>query len=391
MLMDMNNGFKSAHGKAAHEALYTKLSFLRDQKLIADFEKEYRNGREGYAKDQFYAPFIIEYDDGELWLLYSTTSFRSDRFKGQQWDASNLRQIDHCINLCYLVYPDSVDEKERREFLDARSKIVNSQVYSAIDDILTLGQLTDEVEKKSNEYKSKGKIKDSQGRFFEESVVNVLSSRENLDKLSGARQTDVGVQYQLFEKIANAFNLPKDICSIEATTDVGKLPSNGQPKADVLARVTYADGAVVSYTISCKRTAAEKVSVHQYPAEKFADVLDGSNRRLRCLLMGFQEAGGITAFGIENCQELSQVLTEYKEKLALWVLGGICGDGDADTQWAKYLLVCRGSEEYEIHKVEDYYHMLLDKGAEGHFGTVFTWTYASGAKGKSIQLKVKIL
>ena len=44
-----------------------------------------------------------------------------------------------------------------------------------------------------------------------------------------------------------------------------------------------------------------------------------------------------------------------------------------------------------IHTLEEYTSMLLKKENESHFGTPFQWTFASGRKGKDIQLKCKII
>ena len=44
-----------------------------------------------------------------------------------------------------------------------------------------------------------------------------------------------------------------------------------------------------------------------------------------------------------------------------------------------------------IHTLEEYISMLLKKENESHFGTPFQWTFASGRKGKDIQLKCKII
>ena len=59
----------------------------------------------GYNKSQFYTPFLIEFHDETKWALFTTTSMRTDRIKGQQWDALNLKKINQSISSVYLIYP----------------------------------------------------------------------------------------------------------------------------------------------------------------------------------------------------------------------------------------------------------------------------------------------
>ena len=61
---------------------------------------------------------------------------RTDRIKGQQWDAINLKQIDSQIKSVYLIYPDGVCDKEKANFIQQNQKYINKEEYSAIDSII---------------------------------------------------------------------------------------------------------------------------------------------------------------------------------------------------------------------------------------------------------------
>lgn len=147
---------------------------------------------------------------------------------------------------------------------------------------------------------------------------------------------------------------------------------------------------VETFTISCKRTSAKAVSIHQYSADAFADVLDEKNDYLRSLLREFQKVGNLKDFGKQNYNLLSQELKPYLEKLVRWVLGGYGGKNLAKAQLADYILIYDENEVF-IYTLDEYTSFLLRPENVSHFGTPFSWTFASGRKGKDIQLKCKTL
>ena len=147
-----------------------------------------------------------------------------------------------------------------------------------------------------------------------------------------------------------------------------------------------------NYTVSCKRSSEQSVSVHQYDADVFAEVLDKDNHELRVLLEEFQSSGNLRDFGEEKTKLLTLELAPYVRKLALWVLGGRYGAGIPEVQWADYILTYDNNiGSASIMRVEEYVDHLLACGILGHFGTPFSWTYPSKRKGKDIQLKCRII
>jgi len=121
-------------------------------------------------------------------------------------------------------------------------------------------------------------------------------------------------------------------------------------------------------------------------------VLDYNNSELRYLLNEFQKHPTLTAFGEYNVKMLGNALSPYLERLSLWVLGGRYGIGDPATQWADYILTCdENTLTLSLYRIEEYYQKLLLSNHGGHFGTIFKWTYPSKKRGKSIQLKCRVL
>jgi len=396
-IMVFSNADKAKHGKSAQDSLANILKRSKDAEYIVKVKGEYRIGKKGYGNSkQFYAPFLIIFDDESKWVLFTTTSMRTDRIKGQQWDAVNLREIDPLITHIYLVYPDGISDNIKKEFLRQNKKYKDREEYSAIDAIVSQDEVSNLIEAYAIRNKNSGQIKDIQGNSFEGRVADILSFTSNLEKWKSGNRTIEGMHYDIFKNIVECFGIKSsDTHSISATSDkkkIGRLPSGGNPKTDVLVTVTYTNGTQEHFTISCKRSSDKSVSVHQYNADTFANVLDKDNIHLRKLLERFQTCGNLRDFGKENQEELTTELAPYVEKLSLWVLGGKGGDGDPETQNAEFILTYDNNDgSSTINRVEKYYRHLVDEGVNGHFGTPFSWTYPSKRKGQDIQLKCKII
>lgn len=394
--MAFTNADKQQHGQSAQDSLENILKRCVDVGYLKCLHGNYRIGKDGYSnKTQFYTPFLIEFQDNTKWALFTTTSMRTDRIKGQQWDALNLKDIDSNITAVYLVYPDGISASGKSEFIRQNNKYINREEYSAINAIVSQDEICNMIEEYAIKDLSAGQIKDIQGNSFENRIAAILSYAQNLSKWKNNAATIEGMHYDVFENIVDCFELDsRHTQSISATSDkrtIGRLPSGGNPKTDVLVTVENDNGTLETFTISCKRSSDKSVSVHQYTADAFADVLDRQNERLRHLLKLFQESGSLSAFGDENCNALTEELKPYIEKLSLWVLGGQGGDGNPDTQCADYILTYDNNDNSaSIHRIQHYCEQL-SAISSGSFGTPFSWTYPSKRRGESIQLKCKIL
>lgn len=391
-----DNAKKSQHGKNAQNGIFEMLTAFKNKKYLKNVIQDYRNGYKEYDPNQFYATFMITFEDLEKWLIFSTTSYRSDRMKGPQWDAFNLKNIDEKIKRAYYVYPDGISKKEKEAFVKANKQIINNKIVSSINQIISQTEFSKLIEEKHYANKKSGMVHDAKGRIFEDIIAQILSSEENLAKLKTNDPIKTGLHYDIFCKIITAFNLNvQNTRKIDASSSkevIGFLPFKGQPKTDVFVEIKFDDDSSQIFTISCKRTNCNCVSVHQYPASKFVEVLDSKNVRLKELLLDFQKVGGVRAFGKENEAELTKELKPYLEKLALWVFGGFGGDGDATKHFANFFISYSDeTNDISIHSIKEYYKLLLSQNIKGQFGTVFSWTFASGQKGKSIQLKTKII
>nr|MCR5762671.1 MspI family type II restriction endonuclease [Treponema sp.] len=311
-------------------------------------------------------------------------------------DCYHIKKIDKSIEKSILTYPDDIKVEELMAFHTYKLKIINHIHYSAIDDVVGQRELYELIQAYAIKDLSVGKRKDLIGNDFESSIANILNNRENFEKWTTGDEVKVGVQYHYFEKIVNFFGLKKnEVIGIEATSDknvIGSLESSGMPKTDVIVYVYYNDSErdVRHFTISCKKTNEKAVSVHQYIAEAFVDVLNSEDRNLKVLLREFQKYGNLRDFGEENKELLTMALKPYMRKLVRWVLGGFGGKNKTELQLANYILISDDKDIF-IHTIDEYTEELLKPENIVHFGTPFSWTYASGRKGKDIQLKCKII
>ena len=432
----------SANGHDAQDVLQNKLLSLRRSGDLSIVVKTYRAG-DPLARNagQFYAPFMIQFNNGARWIVFSTTSCRTDRIKGQQWDADNLKRIDTSIERAVLAYPDDTPSTEVRAFRKQKAKYDSGEEISRLDDIVNHSELVSQIQRRSlgifNEEDEQlddvpqritptadtklkarqleledfqggvkteqllatpsgsGWLYDFNGRAFEGDIASLLNNAAYLAKMKRGDDSDADRKFACFVKMLSAFGVdPQSIAHIDATAkkeDIGLLPNGGQPKTDVLAKFTYDDGREEAVTISCKRTTRTAVSVHQYSADTFADVLDAGNTSLRVLLNVFQYYANARDMPDADKVELEKQLRPLLPKLCKWVLGGLGGDISSPIQCADYLVVYNPTDEYfAVHSVEDYTAMLL-KRATGAFGTPFGWTYASKQRGKCIQLKLPII
>ena len=392
--MSSSNTDRSKRGNSLQRVLSYLLELCKDLGYIVDYEKNYKAGQPGYADQaQFKAPYKIKFSDESEWIVFTTTSLR-DRIKEQYWDTHNLKQINSRITEAYLVYPDSIDVSERRPFEAKNKKIQSGNEFSPLNALVSQDNFFNRIETYALGRLNPNQQRDKKGRNFEKRVSAILSNPCNLEKWKNADPMLEGLHYSMFEIIVNAFGLePKHVIRIDSTSDIGvirPLPSGGQPKTDVLTTVSYDDGSFEHYTISCKRSSSSSVSVHQYPADSYADVLDRNNVELRRVLNCFQACGNKKNMSVSDVHLLETEIQPYINALCEWAIAGIGGEGDPETQWAKYILIYDNIDEtFSLHSTNEYCKLLANDCTRT-FNTPFSWTY-QGERGTNIQLKCPIV
>lgn len=385
------NKNKNLHGAKGIETLDNMVNALYERGYITLYKKNYSIVEPGYPNKQFKFQYIIGFQNNEQWILHHTTSIR-DRINCQQWHSEHIKLLNRNVKRAYIVVPDDLSEEEKHKASNYNKNIVNKKIYSAIDGVLPFGIIYTMIERKAALLLSRGKAHASLGLHFETKLTYTMRDQQNFDRWKYNLETSVGYLYPLFLDIVNKLCLDKEkVIAIDATSDISKLPSGGSPKTDVLLYIKTENG-IETHTFSCKRSSSSWVSVHEYTADAFADVLNPADNRLRELLYTFQQAGGVRGMGEEKAEEMLICMEKYLVQLSRRVIGGVGGEGDSSTQWAEYIITLdERNNHYSIHTVDEYIEECIRQNVKGQFGTLFRWTYPSGGKGKRIQLKGKIV
>lgn len=389
----MSNSDKTKRGNSLKRVLAYMMRLCEELDYISSFEENYKKGRPGYTdQNQFKAPYKITFPDDTEWLVFSTTSLR-DRIKEQYWDTYNLKSLNPNISEAYLVYPDGLEDSDKQAFVSKNNKIQNGGEFSPLNALMSQESFFNRIEAYALRTLSPSQQRDRKGNNFEKRIASILSNPCNFEKWKENDTVLEGLHYTTFEEIIDTFGLIRsDVAKIEATSDkaiIGLLPSGGPVKTDVLTTVTYEDGSFKYFTISCKRTNQSSVSVHQYSADTFAEVLNPADAEFRRVLNAFQTCGNKRDMNPADVQILEDKLQPLILDLCRWALGGIGGEGNPDTQWANYILAYdNNTESISIHTTNDYCSRLAsDSGRTFH--TPFSWTY-QGTRGTNIQLKCPI-
>lgn len=392
MVIMSDNTEKSNRGRSGQENLKDIIESLQAKDYIVSYETDYRDGYKGFDPKQFFFQYLIEYANKESWILHSTTSIRSDRMNIQQWNAEHLKRLNGYIKKAYVVYPNGLSDKELRNAKNYQDKLEEGTQYSAVDGVVSQSEMYSIVERYALELLgNKGKALAKRGNNFESWVTEILNSTENFLKWKNNDSIKTGFVYDIFIRLVENMDLKKqDVVGINATNDVPRLPSGGKAKTDILVTVDTFDGEY-TFTYSCKKSGSDWVSAHEYSADQFVDALGIEEPDLVLALNDFQTVGTIEKLQKPSYEALSRRLSAYNEKLNKWVLGGIGGQGDPETQWAHNIITYNeNTSSFRIESIEDYVESLERKGMTGNFGTLFRWTYPSGGLGKRIQLKMKV-
>lgn len=142
-----DNQIKSINGQINKNSLSLQLQTLQANGVIAFCSMEYRNGYAEYDTKQFYAPFYIEFQNGEGWLLFSSSSIRNDRMNNQQWNSFHLKKIAPNILRAYLVIPDDISQNlKEKTIAENYQRKITGNMYSAIEDVCYQSELINLIE-----------------------------------------------------------------------------------------------------------------------------------------------------------------------------------------------------------------------------------------------------
>lgn len=154
-IQTLDNSLKSTNGNTLNKYIGDKLLEFVSLGYINGFIREPKYTMPGYEHPQFNPDFEITLLDGSIIIIDNTTTVRSDRIKQKQWDSFGIKSYFTSINesiLYYVVIPDKenlgskqTNSTEIKMYLNYKDNIISGKIYSAIDDILQLSELFDQL------------------------------------------------------------------------------------------------------------------------------------------------------------------------------------------------------------------------------------------------------
>lgn len=144
-----DNQLKAIAGSLSKQNLLEQLKNLQHDEYIVYCTADFRAGYSNLSQEQFYAPFYIEFRNGDGWLLFSTNSIRTDRINIQQWNSYHLRQIKKNIAHAFIVVPNEIvnNDKELSIAKKYNTTITSGNFFTALDGVYTVSEIIDLIKK----------------------------------------------------------------------------------------------------------------------------------------------------------------------------------------------------------------------------------------------------
>lgn len=156
LIESKSNGKKSRNGRKLEVKIEDTLNSYSKEKKIKSFVVQPKYSHPTTSKKQFRPDFEIELNNGDILILDSTTTARSDRIKGKQWDARGIKEhfSDKGITPTFWVVVPNLDEigspsKRKKEiscFNSVKNNISDTEYFSSIDNIVTISDLISKLD-----------------------------------------------------------------------------------------------------------------------------------------------------------------------------------------------------------------------------------------------------
>lgn len=383
----VDNQNKTQAGQNSKDALFTMLKNI-DSRVSFTYTPNYKIGYPGYNSKQFGmdAEIVFPDENNEKWLVKVTSSIRSDRVKGNNFDAQNIKILDPSINKIFLVTPDLVTEKELIARNSLSLQLASNKMCSFIDNVMPLNELYNAILEKGVLHLSQGVRANILGNNAEKNIALALMSNSNKEIWNNKSSLLKSDSYGTFQKILLTFGIPKveEIIINTATTSVPPLQTGGSPKADVNCIIQT---RVNTYYInlSVKNTFAPSVTVHEGFALDIINALKlNHDSPLALALLNLELAGGPISLKNNNSNAYSQLeanLSTYNKELIKLFLFGI-GSTQSEKQIANILYYSITNTAYTVNSAIDHFLTYTKQ-----FGTPFSWTRPSKSKTPKLQIK----
>ncbi|MCT3525215.1 hypothetical protein EFR28_04240 [Latilactobacillus curvatus] len=425
--MESTNSDRSITGANVKKALHTLIGQTQatfETVFISEFDV--RMGVPQKKSNQFGTDAILIFDDA-IWIIKCTNSYRSDRIKGNEFDIEHIKRILHLKNTsksiyAYFVLPDTLSKNDNNSIGKLRNSVLKKEIVTYFDDVFLMSELKMKIEEKCSNLITQGIRANKLGDIGEESIVKAFTNENNIKKWNKSPEshTLASSNYRLFEEILLQVLPPTDkIKEVSSVTtgirqfkgtdfydiDLNHLATNGKPKTDVSILITTDSNKQYRLNISVKRpnnVTTKRITVHEGSVKKLIADLSKSIpsnsifqnsiefERLRTALLDFQKAGNKKSMTESNKNYLDHNLPYLNPWLINYFIFGVNNSQFTNQiQFANLLVTINPSTGSSNVQTPTDVLAALSK-FKTTFGTPFSWTYPSGKRGKSIQIKCPI-
>lgn len=399
------------------------------KKIVNKFQKidlitsvEY--GEKDKDKRQFKANAQINFNDTDTsWLVDVSSSFRSDRVKGKEFDIEHIKKILDRQGLdtyAYFILPDNAKEKDKNELEKFSRHIQKQDRVTYFDGAMLMTSFRNLLEHEATKNMDQGIKSNLLGASGEEALALAFTNESNL-KIWNNPKSNIyqSSSYSLFEAVIKGLcpNIGK-LLSINSIGSNSNTPiadqlklvkANGQnygkPKTDVIISIINEKGKNLIFKFSVKQPSSNKgkVTVHEGSVERLLNDLKYSLpsdsifndpdmfNKLSTALKDFQKVGSKSKIQDDNLEFLNYHLASLNKWLIDYFMFGINNSYLNKNQQANALLVFDPTTgNCKVSNVSETELTLLNH-RKATFNTPFSWTYPSKKRGSKIQIKGPII
>lgn len=409
----LSNSVKSKEGWENKNRIFLVCQELKNQGLIKDLKKDVRFAAKGKDHKQFKADVVLTDLDGDFILVYTSTSFRSDRIKGTFWDAEGVSQkvLDlKRVAAIFFVINDAEAESIRQPRELTVSGSWNSPIthwFTTTEFVEFMNQWATEQKAKEDNLKTLGSYYGKRGNKLETEICAALDTSSDKSVWEAFRKNSCSdrvidqIGISILKKVLLDNSMSEmEVLSISASKQI-RLASKGLGKTDISLLIQGKNGSSLQVGISCKATNNSSVSCHEYSCRDFAEIFRLNNLAVaeqEILNEGLQlfQENGTWDLVLKKNQEWQKkffdILNRNMGIIFDWAISGKTHPGEVGQTIADYLLMFNPkSGEYRFVKIEDYKTELLNNPKKNRKGYPFSWTYPSKKRGLFIQLKVPVV
>lgn len=423
---NQDNSNKVKSGRNTKAELISLLEDFDKRFDTVNLQKNVKFGAKDKDQDQFSIDAILEFTDQskEKWLIKTSSSYRSDRIKGNEFDIEHIKLIVKSPNIelkSFFVVPDTENNSSFEKY---KKNVENHRIVTYFDKVLKFREFRHLILDRCSKYLSQGTRSNVLGNDAEKEISDAFNNLNNINiwNQTGNNQVIKSKDFSIVQALMNKYYPDKKLKSMVAYDNDSdgnyylddlktvKGPNNenlGKPKTDVLIKLTFTDDTTAQINLSVKhpKLKSKKVTAHEGSIEVLMDdlaaslpsysIFNDSKKfdQLYKALKNFQDAGSAKNMNPEDKLFLADNLSDINSWLIDYFLFGTNNRRFNNNQVANTMAIINPqngdllylTQEEERQLLLDY--CQLQKSTSSSFGTPFSWTYPSKKRGKKIQIK----